>query len=370
MSPRRRSRSLHVGHVTVGGDAPISVQSMATTDTRDIVATVQQLRAMQATGADIVRVAVPDLDAARCLRRIRQEIGIPLVADIHFDHRLALEAVRQGVDCIRYNPGNIGSAAHLRALVDACKERRVPIRIGVNAGSLEKDLRNKYGPTAEALVASALRHVAVLEAQGYGEIKISVKATDVSTMVAAYRMLAVKVDYPLHLGVTEAGTPLPGTVKSAIGIGLLLADGIGDTIRVSLAADPLEEVKVGLAILKALGLRRQGATVIACPSCGRARVDVFRMAARVEERLRAVKADIRVAVMGCEVNGPGEAREADVGIAGAAGFYLLFRHGRIVGRVPEESAEETLVGEALRIVKHGETHVEAPRQRLVVLGGA
>jgi (E)-4-hydroxy-3-methylbut-2-enyl-diphosphate synthase len=354
-APRRKSRPIKVGWVPVGGDAPIAVQSMATTDTRDVEATVQQIRTLQATGCDIARVAVPDLAAAKVLQQIKQGIGIPLVADIHFDYRLALEAVRQGVDCIRYNPGNIGARDRVATLADACRDKGIPIRIGVNAGSLEKDLLRRHGgPTAEALVESALRHVACLEAVSFHDVKISVKAADVPTMVEAYRGLAARCDYPLHLGVTEAGTMLPGTVKSSAGIGVLLGEGIGDTIRVSLAADPVEEVKVGLALLKALGLRKGGLNLVACPSCGRSRVDVFGVAARVEERLRHVKADVHVAVMGCEVNGPGEAREADVGIAGGPGYYLLFRKGQIVGKVAQDAAEDTLVAEALRIAL-GET---------------
>lgn len=350
LAPRRKSRAIKVGWVPLGGDAPIAVQSMTTTDTRDVEATVQQLRTLQATGCDIGRVAVPDMKAARCLSQIKAGSGIPVVADIHFDYRLALEAVRQGVDCIRYNPGNVGSRERVLELVRACEERKIPIRIGVNAGSLEKHLLRKHGgPTGAALVESAMGHVAILEEAGYGEIKISVKAADVSTMVAAYRLLAAKCDYPLHLGVTEAGTLLPGTVKSSIGIGLLLAEGIGDTIRVSLAVDPVEEVKVGLHILKSLGLRKGGLNLVACPSCGRARVDVFTVAARVEERLRQLKSDVHVAVMGCEVNGPGEAREADVGIAGGPGVYLLFKRGQIVGKIPMDAAEDILVEEALKI---------------------
>jgi (E)-4-hydroxy-3-methylbut-2-enyl-diphosphate synthase len=353
---RRKSRRIQVGWVPVGGDAPVVVQSMATTDTRDVEATVQQIRTLQATGCDIARVAVPDMAAAKVLQQIKQGIGIPLVADIHFDYRLALEAVRQGVDCIRYNPGNIGARERVATLADACRERGIPIRVGVNAGSLEKDLLHRHGATAEALVESALRHVGALEAVGFADVKISVKAADVPTMVEAYRLLAARCDYPLHLGVTEAGTMLPGTVKSAAGIGVLLGEGIGDTIRVSLAADPVEEVKVGLALLKALGLRKGGLNLVACPSCGRARVDVFSVAARVEERLRGVKRDVHVAVMGCEVNGPGEAREADVGIAGGPGYYLLFRKGQIVGKVAQDAAEETLVREALRIAMGEEEH--------------
>jgi len=350
-APRRKSRPIKVGWVPIGGDAPVVVQSMTTTDTRDIEATVQQIRTLQATGCEIARIAVPDMAAAKVLGEIKKGIGIPLVADIHFDYRLALEAVRQGVDCIRYNPGNIGARERVAALADACRAKQIPIRVGVNAGSLERDLLRKHGgPSAEALVESALRHVACLEAVDFRDVKISVKAADVPTMVEAYRQLAARCDYPLHLGVTEAGTLLPGTVKSAVGMGVLLSEGIGDTIRVSLATDPVEEVKVGVLLLKALGLRKPGLNLVACPSCGRARVDVFQIAARVEERLRHVKGDVHVAVMGCEVNGPGEAREADVGIAGGPGYYLLFRKGEIVGKVPEDGAEERLVREALALV--------------------
>ncbi len=300
MTPRRKTRQIKVGGLPVGGDAPITVQSMTKTDTRDVEATLLQIWALEAAGCDIVRCAVPVREAAEKLGEIKRRIRIPLVADIHFNHKLALIAIEQGVDGLRFNPGNIGGKRFVMEVVKAARERKIPIRIGVNAGSLERDLLDKHGgPTAEGMVESALRHVRILEECGYPEMKISLKASNPATMIEAYRMLADQVDYPFHLGVTEAGTPTAGTIKSAVGIGTLLAEGIGDTIRVSLSADPVEEVRVGIEILKALGLRRGGMTFVSCPSCGRADVDLVGLARSVEERLRGVTAEIHVAVMGC-----------------------------------------------------------------------
>lgn len=330
----------------VGGNAPVSVQSMAKTNTRDIEATVDQIWALEVAGCEIIRVAVPDMVAASSLGKIRNQIRIPLIADIHFDHRLALKALGEGVDGFRLNPGNIGARWKVVEVVKAAANRKVPIRIGVNAGSLEKELLRKYGePTAEAMVESALSHIRILEDLGYFEIKISLKASDVTKTIEAYRLLADKVDYPFHLGVTEAGTAFTGTVKSAVGIGTLLAEGIGDTIRVSLTEDPVEEVRVGFEILKALGLRERGLRIISCPSCGRAEINLPALAQEVERRLAGLDRAIHVAVMGCAVNGPGEARAADIGIAGGKGMGLLFRRGQIVRRVSESELADALVEE-------------------------
>ncbi len=336
MYERRKTRPIRLGSLQVGGDAPITVQSMTKTDTRDVEQTLLQIWALEAAGCDIVRCAVPVREAAEKLGEIRRQIRIPLVADIHFNYKLALIAIAQGVDGLRLNPGNIGGTPFVREVVAAAKERRIPIRIGVNGGSLERDLLQQHGgPTAEGMVESALRHVRILEDCGYPEMKISLKASDPVMMIEAYRRLADQVAYPFHLGVTEAGTANVGVVKSAVGIGTLLAEGIGDTIRVSLSADPVEEVRVGIDILKALGLRTGGLTFVACPSCGRADVDLVALANACEERLRGLDEEVHVAVMGCEVNGPGEARAADVGVAGGKGIGLIFRKGEGVRKVPE-----------------------------------
>jgi (E)-4-hydroxy-3-methylbut-2-enyl-diphosphate synthase len=342
---------VQVGAVQIGGGAPIAVQSMTTTDTRDAAATLAQVRALAEAGADVVRLAVPDAEAAAALPAIVRDAPIPLVADIHFDYRLALSALAAGVHCIRLNPGNIGSRDRVREVVKAARERRVPIRIGVNAGSLEEDIVQKYGwPTAEGMVESAARHIRFLEDEDYREIKVSLKAHDVAMTVRANRLFAAQFEYPLHLGITEAGTLLAGAVKSAAGMGILLADGIGDTIRVSLAADPVEEVRVARILLKSLGLKFGGATLTACPTCGRCSVGMIPIAERVEQRLSLLKGEVNVAVMGCEVNGPGEAAAADVGIAyGHKGVGLLFKGGRIVKRMKAEELEDALVDEATRI---------------------
>lgn len=356
MLPRRKNRRIYIGPVAVGGGAPVTVQTMTKTDPRDVRATIAQIRDLERAGCDIIRVAVPDEDAARSLAAIRRAIHIPLVADIHFDYRLAIQALAAGVDGLRINPGNIGSIVNVREVVRAARERKVPIRIGVNAGSLEKEFLAKYGgATAKALVASALKHVRILENLGYHEIKISVKASDTARTVQAYRLLAKATDYPLHLGVTEAGTLLTGTVRSATALGILLAEGIGDTLRVSLTEHPTREVKAGLEILRALSLRPPGPNVIACPTCGRAEIDVIALAHRIEAELDKLAREFSgtrqptdwpvVAVMGCMVNGPGEAREADIAIAGGKGkaglyvggvFKTTVKEGQIVAAVVKE----------------------------------
>jgi (E)-4-hydroxy-3-methylbut-2-enyl-diphosphate synthase len=347
MIERRQTIQIQLGKVKVGGDAPITVQSMTKTDTRDVRATVQQIWDLEAASCDIVRCAVPVREAAEKLGEIKKKIRIPLVADIHFNYKLALIALEQGVDGLRLNPGNIGARKYVEEVVKSASERKIPIRIGVNAGSLEKDLLQKYnGPTAEGMVESGLRHIHILEDCGYQEIKISLKASDPLMMIEAYRMLADKVNYAFHLGVTEAGTPGIGTIKSAIGLGTLLAEGIGDTIRVSLAADPVEEVRVGIEILKALKIRKEGMTFVACPSCGRADVDLVGLAKTVEEQMRPYSnLNIHVAVMGCEVNGPGEARAADLGVAGGKGIGLIFKRGQVIRKVPETEIVNALMEE-------------------------
>ena len=338
------SRQIHVGNVAIGGGAAVSIQSMTNTPTHDVEATAAQVRALAAAGCDIVRLAVPDMAAARAIGAIRAQSPVPLVADIHFDYRLALEAVEQGIDKIRINPGNIGSRDKVEAVARACRERGIPLRVGVNGGSLERDLLEKYGGvTPRALVESALGHVRLLEKFGFEDICISLKASNVPTTVQAYQLMAAEHDYPLHLGVTEAGTPELGILKAAAGIGGLLAMGVGDTIRVTLTADPVEEVYAAKQILRAIGARRDGPELIACPTCGRTRIDLISMARQVEERLKAVDKPITVAVMGCAVNGPGEARHADVGIAGGCGEGLLFQKGEIVAKVPEDRLVDELM---------------------------
>jgi (E)-4-hydroxy-3-methylbut-2-enyl-diphosphate synthase len=348
----------------VGGDAPITVQSMTKTDTRDVEATVDQIWALEVAGCDIVRVAVPVREAAEQLGTIKKQIRIPLVADIHFNYKLALLALDQGVDGLRLNPGNIGARWCIEEVVKLASERKIPIRIGVNAGSLEKDLLQKYGgPTAQGMVESGLRHIRILEDLGYTEIKISLKASDPLMMIEAYRQLADKVDYPFHLGVTEAGTPTVGTIKSAVGLGTLLAEGIGDTIRVSLAADPVEEVRVGIDILKSLGLKKQGMIFVACPSCGRADVDLVGLAKAVEERMIPYRnLNIHVAVMGCEVNGPGEARAADLGVAGGKGIGLIFKKGEVIRKVPEAQIVDALMEEVKQLAAEKEADKQATAQ--------
>lgn len=330
------TRQIHIGPVAIGGGAPISVQSMTNTKTTDTEATVAQIRALQAAGCDIVRLAVPDMAAAKNLGNVIRQVTVPLVADIHFDYKLALEAIRQGIHALRLNPGNIGGEEKVKAVVRAAKEAHIPIRIGVNAGSLDKKILRKYGGvTPEALVESAMEHVRILEALDFHDMKISLKAHDVPLTIAAYRLMSQTVDYPLHLGITEAGTVNTGIIKSAVGIGALLAEGIGDTFRISLTGDPVVEVRVANEILKSLGLKEYGPTLVACPTCGRTSIDLPAIAAQVEEKLRGIEEPIEVAVMGCVVNGPGEARGADVGIAGGKGEGLVFRKGEIIRKVPE-----------------------------------
>ena len=343
---RKITRQISVGKIKIGGGAPVSVQSMTNTKTTDTKSTVEQIQKLQTAGCDIVRVAVPDMAAAKNLGEIISAVDVPIIADIHFDYKLALESIAQGVSALRLNPGNIGGAAHVREVVAAAKEKNIPIRIGVNAGSLSRKLLQKYGgATAEALVESALEHVKILEEENFFDIKISLKAHDVPLTLAAYRLISEKVNYPLHLGITEAGTVNTGVIKSAVGIGALLAEGIGDTIRVSLTGDPVVEVKVANEILKSLGLKDYGATLIACPTCGRTRINLPEIAAQVEKKLSDVKKNITVAVMGCVVNGPGEARTADVGIAGADGEGIIFRKGEIIRKVPESELVEELFKE-------------------------
>ena len=351
LGTRRPTRSLRVGNVPIGGGAPIAVQSMTTTQTADAPATLAQIRALAEAGADVVRLAVPAADAAQALPEIVRASPVPLVADIHFDYRLAIAALAAGIHGIRLNPGNIGARERVREVVKAARERAVPIRIGVNAGSLEKDIVEKHGwPTAEGMVESAERHIRFLEDEGYREIKVSLKAHDVAMTVQANRLFSQRFDYPLHLGVTEAGTLLAGTVKSSAALGILLGEGIGDTIRVSLTADPVEEVRVARLLLKALGLKFGGASLTSCPTCGRCSVAMIPIAERVEKRLATVKGEVSVAVMGCEVNGPGEAAAADVGVAyGHGGVGLLFRDGKIVKRMKAEELEDAVVSEALEI---------------------
>ena len=348
---RRKTRQIQVGSVKIGGGAPVSVQSMTNTKTQNAQATLAQIRRLADLGCDIIRCAVPDQEAALALKDITAGSPIPVIADIHFDYRLALQAIESGVDGLRLNPGNIGGPDKVRAVVEAARARHLPIRIGVNAGSLPRDLLEKYGhPTPEALVEAAWRHIHILEDMEYGNIKVSLKCHDVPLTLAAYRLLASQCDYPLHVGITEAGTVHSGLIKSAVGIGALLAEGIGDTIRVSLTGDPAEEVKAGFEILKALGLRQHGATLISCPTCGRTSIDLEKLAGQVEAHLAGIKEPITVAVMGCVVNGPGEAREADVGIAGGKGEGLIFRKGEILRKVPENMLVEELFKEIDAII--------------------
>lgn len=343
---RRQTRKICAGGRFIGGDSTITVQSMTNTDTRNASATIDQIKRLEEAGCDIVRVAIPDKEAAEAVIAIKKAIGIPLVADIHFDYRLAIECIKNGVDKIRLNPGNIGSRDRVEAVVKAAKERNVPIRIGVNSGSVESNVLAKYGGvTAEGMVESALGHAAILEDLDFNDIAISIKASDVPMTLAAYRLISSKTNYPLHIGVTEAGTVFRGTVKSAVGIGCLLAEGIGDTIRVSLTGDPVEEVRVGQEILKSLGLGKKGIRFVSCPTCGRTRINLIDIAEKVEKRLEGCTKDIKVAVMGCAVNGPGEAREADIGIAGGDGEALLFKKGVIIRKIPQDKVVEELISE-------------------------
>ncbi|WP_010252255.1 flavodoxin-dependent (E)-4-hydroxy-3-methylbut-2-enyl-diphosphate synthase [Acetivibrio cellulolyticus] len=347
---RKKTKKIRIGDTFIGGDSPITVQSMTNTDTRNALATVNQIKRLEDEGCSIVRVAVPDNEAAEAIRDIKKSIHIPLVADIHFDYRLAIACMKNGADKIRLNPGNIGDKDRVRMVVEVAKERQIPIRIGVNSGSLEKDVMAKFGGvTPEAMVESALGHARILEELNFYDIVFSLKASNVPMTIAAYRMMSEKTDYPLHIGVTEAGTIYKGTVKSSVGLGCLLAEGIGDTIRVSLTGDPVEEIKAGNEILKSLGLKKGGVEFISCPTCGRCQVDLISIAGRIEERLSKVDKDIKVAVMGCAVNGPGEAKEADIGIAGGKGEVLLFKKGEIIRKIPQERAVEEFLEEIHRL---------------------
>ncbi|HEY8499277.1 MAG TPA: flavodoxin-dependent (E)-4-hydroxy-3-methylbut-2-enyl-diphosphate synthase [Clostridia bacterium] len=342
----RNTRRVKVGNLYIGGDAPISIQSMTNTDTRDAKETISQIHALEKEGCDIIRDAVPDIDAALSIREIKNNISIPLVADIHFDYRIAIKAIEMGADKIRINPGNIGSAERVKSVVSCAKERGIPIRVGVNAGSLDKQILEKYGGiTPEALVESAENHIRILENMDFYDIVVSIKASNVPLMIDAYELMSEKSEYPLHIGVTEAGTLYRGTIKSAVGIGALLSRGIGDTIRVSLTADPTEEVRAGKEILKSLGLYRYGPEFISCPTCGRTRIDLVSVAEQVEKALEGIEKPLKIAVMGCEVNGPGEAREADIGIAGGDRCALLFKKGKIIRKISEARIVEELINE-------------------------
>ena len=345
---RKKTREISIGDVVIGGDRTIAIQSMTNTRTEDVEATVRQIQALTRAGCEIVRCAVPTMEAAQALRRIRDQISIPLVADIHFDYRLAIAAVENGADKIRINPGNIGSRERIRAVVDCCKERGVPIRIGVNSGSLEKERIEKYGGvTAEGLVESALDKAALVQEMGYDNLVISIKSSDVPMCIRAHELIADRTDFPLHVGITESGTVRSGTIKSSVGLGAILSQGIGDTIRVSLTGDPVSEIYVAKKILQTLGLRREGIQVVSCPTCGRTQINLISLAGQVEEMVEEFDLDIKVAVMGCAVNGPGEAREADIGIAGGLHEGLLIRKGEVVKKVPEAELLETLRQELL-----------------------
>lgn len=350
---RKKTRQISVGELKVGGMAPIAVQSMTNTFTCDIEATVAQIRRLEEAGCEIVRVAVPDMESARAISSIKKQISIPLIADIHFDYRLAVASAEAGADGLRINPGNIGSAAKVKKVVDSARDFNISVRIGVNAGSLEKDLLKKYaGATPEAMVESAMRNIDILRSLDFHEIKVSIKASDVFRTVEAYRLISQKTDLPLHVGVTEAGALFPGIVKSALGIGMLLAEGIGDTIRVSLTRDPVEEVRAGYEILKALEIRKRGPEIISCPTCGRCNINLFEIVERVEKALLSNPAHVKLAVMGCVVNGPGEAKEADIGVAGGDGTGILFKKGKVMKKFPQEMLVEVLLDEVAKMTEN------------------
>ncbi len=356
---RRKSKQIWVGNVPIGGDAPIAVQSMTNTETCDVEATLSQIKALEAAGADLVRVSIPTMDAAEAFKQIKLQSQIPLIADIHFDYRIALKVADYGVDCLRINPGNIGNEERVKAVIECARDKNIPIRIGVNAGSLEKDLQMKYGePTPEALVESAMRHIDILDRHNFDNYKISLKASDVFMTVSAYRLLANQIEQPLHLGITEAGGLRSGSVKSAVGLGLLLSEGIGDTIRVSLAADPVEEIKVGFDILKSLGLRQRGINFIACPSCSRQQFDVIKTVNELESRLEDVRESIDVAIIGCVVNGPGEAKEADIGLTGGTGQSLLYKEGQKDHKVDNKDLVAAMEKEIREKIKQREQAIQ------------
>lgn len=347
---RHKTKEIQIGKVTIGGTNPIAIQSMTNTKTEDVKATVSQILQLEKAGCEIIRCAIPTMEAAKSLEEIKKQIHIPLVADIHFDYRLAIAAVEHGADKIRINPGNIGSNERIKAVVDCCKERQVPIRVGVNSGSLEKNLVEKYGGvTARGLVESALDKVSIITDMGYDNLVISIKSSDVLMCVAAHELIAKKTNYPLHVGITESGTLLSGNIKSSVGLGIILHEGIGDTIRVSLTGDPVEEVKSARLILKTLGLRKGGVEVISCPTCGRTQIDLIHLANQVEDMVSGMDLDVKVAVMGCVVNGPGEARSADIGIAGGIGEGLLIKKGEIIKKVPEHELLSVLREELLKM---------------------
>jgi len=343
-----------VGKVKVGSETGISVQSMTNTQTQDVKATVDQIHALEKAGCEIIRVAVPDMEAALAIEKIKQQITIPLIADIHFDFRLALASAKAGADALRINPGNIGEEKKIREVVDCAKEHKIPIRVGVNAGSLEKDIEKRFGTTAKGMVESALRNIKILEDLNFHDIKVSLKASDVSRTVEAYRLLAPRTDVPFHVGVTEAGGLYAGITKSAIGIGMLLSEGLGDTLRVSLTRDPVEEVRTGYEILRALGIRNRGPELISCPTCGRCKIDLFKIAEETEKALLERSSKIKVAIMGCVVNGPGEAKEADIGIAGGDGKGILFKKGKVIRKIDQDKLVDQLLGEIDNMTKNSE----------------
>ncbi|CDA86594.1 4-hydroxy-3-methylbut-2-en-1-yl diphosphate synthase [Clostridium sp. CAG:230] len=354
MTQREQTKVVQIGDRKIGGGNPIAIQSMTNTKTEDIDATVKQILALEQAGCDIIRCAVPTMEAAKALAKIKQQIHIPLVADIHFDYRLAIAAMENGADKIRINPGNIGSKERVQAVVDTAKERNIPIRVGVNSGSLEKEIVEKYGQvTAEGLVESALDKVAMIEEMGYDNLVISIKSSDVLMCIKAHELIAKQTNYPLHVGVTESGSLIAGNIKSAIGLGNILYQGIGDTIRVSLTGDPVEEIRSAKLILKSLGLRKGGVTVVSCPTCGRTQIDLIGLAGKVEKMVSDLDLDIKVAVMGCVVNGPGEAKEADLGIAGGKGEGLLIKKGEVIAKVPEDQLLDALKTELDKIAKKG-----------------
>lgn len=349
---RKQTRQIKIGDVPIGGNAPIAVQSMTNTDTRDVDATVSQIHKLESAGCEIIRVAVLDQEAALAIRAIRDQITIPLIADIHFDHRLAIASMENGAQGIRINPGNIGGEAKLTKVIDAAKAHQVPIRVGVNSGSIEKDILAEFGhPTPEALVASAMRNVLLLEKHNFTDLKISIKSSDTLTTINAYRLLSKECDYPLHLGVTEAGGLIAGTVKSSVALGMLLYEGIGDTFRISLTRDPVEEIRVCFELLRSLRIRERGPELISCPTCGRCQINLFGLAEKVEAYIQTIETPLKIAVMGCIVNGPGEAKEADLGLAGGNGVGILFKKGKLFKKVPEEELYDVFIAELNSMTK-------------------